>query len=158
MTKKGFTLIELLVVILIIGILAAVAVPQYQKAVEKTRMVEAIINVRAIANAHLLYYLTHGEYAGASDIEALDWKPTGILDDTYSEGRIKINNYVYSPNQNSGGFLALAIHIPYNNKKTFYLAVRPSDPNRIICTVYADNGANKYQKELCNQLNETGFL
>ena len=62
--SHGFTLIELLVVVLIIAILAAIALPQYRIAVEKSRAADALLNLRAAATAMEVYKLTHGSYPG----------------------------------------------------------------------------------------------
>ncbi len=65
-TLCGFTLIELLVVVLIIGILAAVALPQYQRAVKKAQGTHALAVLDALDKGLESYYLEHGTYEGAN--------------------------------------------------------------------------------------------
>ena len=71
-TTNAFTLIELLVVVLIIGILAAVALPQYQKAVEKSRAVQALTVMNALDKALKVYYMANGSFPSAFDELSMD--------------------------------------------------------------------------------------
>ena len=94
--KTGFTLIELLVVVLIIGILAAIALPQYQKAVERSRMAEAVQYLDNVAKAQNILFMQTGAFArNRGELNTLGditvpepgnaWSDLGFTDAEFSE-------------------------------------------------------------------------
>ena len=100
--KLGFTLLELLVVVLIIGILASIALPQYRKAVAKAELAQIINITKSIKLAQERYYLVNNQYT--SDLNKLDINinntNVNCYSENYADGSISCYNknfafYVY---------------------------------------------------------------
>lgn len=152
-TQQGFTFIELLVVVLIIGILAAVALPQYQLTIGKTRASEILAVVSAIKNAQELYYLANGEYAIEITQLDVEWPAGGTIarnihgDETYSYS----NGNVYRVNTQG--------KVIGSNSKAAQIEIvldhaTPTFPGYTRMCV-ADPGA--FGNKVCNALG-TGFI
>ncbi|MBQ8032405.1 MAG: prepilin-type N-terminal cleavage/methylation domain-containing protein, partial [Elusimicrobiaceae bacterium] len=110
--RSGFTLIELLVVVLIVAILAAIALPQYQLSVEKSRMAEAIILLKTIASAHQYYYLTHGTYLNSGGMDKLDISIENNITPKMAS-RKQTQYFLYSQEISpTSGYLAAAKRLP----------------------------------------------
>ncbi|MDO5765975.1 MAG: type II secretion system protein [Elusimicrobiales bacterium] len=107
--NAAFTLIELLVVVLIIGILSAAALPQYQRAVAKSRAVQAITLVKSVRDAAEVYYLANGVYpsslndidVGVPPVQDCEWDyPEQWRDGRFSLTHLKKPVYLIIANGN----------------------------------------------------------
>ena len=155
---KGFTLIELLVVVLIIGILAAIALPQYQKAVEKSRVAEVLQNAKVIEECFDWYILEHGLPSnGTVDLADMDCPMEinlGNLDE--EDGGYKTENfwYEYVNCSRALGCMADIRRFP-NNLYSFEVMVNPSSrrkKSKVCFTQFTDRG-----RSVCNGLRNQGW-
>lgn len=132
MNKKGFTLIELLVVVLIIGILAAVALPQYFKAVEKSRSSEALSILGSIAAAQERYRLADSAGAYATTFAPLDIMFANEDGSEVSGATFDTKNFTIT--LNNGSDAVSALRKANSSGTTAYTITREYRSGKVVCT------------------------
>ena len=148
----GFTLIELLVVVLIIGILASVALPQYEKAVKKSRLAEARTLIKSIDTALKSYYLAKGGATTDVSFENLDIGFQGSDGQPATGKSLKTKNWEFSLNSlscydNSSNLAGVGIVV--------YPTTTPVEYSLAYCSIeglYCNDNYSTGDGSVCKQI------
>ena len=144
--NKGFTLIEMLVVVLIVGILAAIALPQYELAVEKARAREGLMMTRSIFKAHELFYLTNGVYADSLDDLDISF-PGEEKNSTYVKSKA-MRYFECRPHSKEQNFGDMALCQRKDDKYGRYYFICGKDSKKCFCR---GNSSDATKKELATK-------
>ncbi len=140
--KKGFTLLELLIVVIIIGILAAIALPQYQLATDKARFAEVITASKSLARSIELYYMVNGQYPYFW--KDIDIEIQGCTETTTSRSDLTCKNFTVDLDDNRfSAFLGPRNkNLPYNINLNYYFKMGNLYPGRFQCRSSETRGKN----------------
>ncbi len=151
--KKAFTLVELLVVVLIIGILAAIALPQYRKATERAKATEALVVLKAVIQGAETYHLANGTWPRKFDELAVDIPWTGN-----QKGYTGAATHLKDTRSNKDWSLQI-YKSPGNNDHRIYLTRINNSRYKGAMFFYAFPGDSAYEKDIfCAERKSNGVI